>query len=77
MYGLALFWFGKDARDESANNRANNSDQGRCEETHVLGAWRQGPGDEADDETYDDGPDYVKHMFLSNSGLRGELPNSK
>ena len=50
-----------EAADETANEGAANSDPGRCEKAHLVGAGKDGPGDETDEEADDDRPENMKH----------------
>ena len=51
--------FGKQSADQSAQNGTTDAQEGGHYETELLRARHDGPSDQTDDETDDDGPNNV------------------
>src|SRR5215472_3046671 len=63
--------------DQAADDRAHDADKGRGDDAHGVDAGQHGAGDEAHDETHDEGPKDVEHRDLLSPpslSLRASLP---
>ena len=58
------FRFGKQASDQTADDRATDAKQNCHYENEMLRAWHDGACNEPDNETDNDGPNDVQHSIL-------------
>ncbi|MCE0496348.1 MAG: hypothetical protein LV481_00165 [Methylacidiphilales bacterium] len=61
----AIPWPGKNPRDQPANHRASNANEGGFDKTHVLHRRHHMPRNETNDKTDDNRPENVEHNSLN------------